>query len=93
MTLRPLARRLDTLEGKTVAQLWDYIFRGDEIFPLLEEGLPERYPGVKFIRYDVFGSTHGGDEHRGVAGGNIPLPQHAYLPSWDFPPCRLTRPI
>jgi len=27
-TLRPLARRLDTLNGKTVAQLWDYLFAG-----------------------------------------------------------------
>ena len=39
--LKPLAKRLDTLEGKTVAQLWDYVFRGDEVFALLEEGLEE----------------------------------------------------
>lgn len=58
----PLAKRLDTLQGKTVAQLWDYLFRGDEIFPILEEALAHRYPGIKFVRYDVFGSTHGEDE-------------------------------
>jgi hypothetical protein len=34
--LTRLAERYDTLRGKTIAQLWDYIFRGDEIFPLLE---------------------------------------------------------
>jgi hypothetical protein len=65
--IRRLANRLDTLAGKTIGQFWDYIFRGNEIFPLLEEGLSERFPGVKFVRYDVFGSTHGGEEHRVLA--------------------------
>ena len=36
---RPVAQRLDTLDGKTIGQLWDDLFRGDEIFPVLEEGL------------------------------------------------------
>ncbi|MGH7916057.1 MAG: hypothetical protein ACREQE_01205 [Candidatus Binataceae bacterium] len=35
--MAPVAKRLDTLKGKTIAQVWDYIFRGDEIFPILEE--------------------------------------------------------
>lgn len=60
--ITPLAKRLDTLEGKTVCELWDYLFRGDEIFPWLEDELRERYPGIKFVRYDEFGSTHGEDE-------------------------------
>ena len=60
--VKPLARRLDTLNGKTVAQLWDYVFRGDEVFALLEEGLKKRYPDVKFVSYKEFGNTHGGDE-------------------------------
>jgi UDP:flavonoid glycosyltransferase YjiC (YdhE family) len=68
--INPVAKRLDTLKGKTVAQLWDYIFRGDEIFPILEEELGKRFPDTKFINYTVFGSTHGGDEREVVA--NIP---------------------
>ena len=56
---RALAPRLDSLEGKTVAQLWDYLFKGDEVFELLEEGLKKKYPGV--------GSTHGGDEKDALA--------------------------
>ena len=28
VTARPLARRVDTLAGKTVAQVWDDLFRG-----------------------------------------------------------------
>ena len=33
---RPVAARIDTLNGKRVAFLWDYLFRGDEIFPVLK---------------------------------------------------------
>ena len=62
-----VAPRLATLEGKTIGQLWDDLFRGDEIFPMLEEELARRYPGVRFVRYDVFGSTHGRDEQQVLA--------------------------
>ena len=31
------AKRLDSLEGKTVCYLWDYLFRGDEIFAIATE--------------------------------------------------------
>ncbi len=65
--LTPLARRLDTLDGKTVGQLWDDLFRGDEIFPMLEDELRHRFPGVKFVNYRTFGSTHGRDERTVIA--------------------------
>ena len=67
-SITPLADRLDSLEGKTVGFVWDYLFRGDEIFPLLEEELKQRYPKIKFVNYDEFGSTHGGDEHKVIKG-------------------------
>ena len=66
VALKPLAPRLATLEGKTVAQLWDYVFRGNEVFAHLEEGLKARFPGVKFVSWREFGSTHGGEEHEVV---------------------------
>src|SRR5688500_9271039 len=56
--LRPLAKRLGTLNGKTVAQLWDYPFAGDEVFLALEEKLREQYPDIKFVSWREFGSTH-----------------------------------
>jgi hypothetical protein len=28
-----------------------------------------------------------------VAGGDIPIPQNGYCPSWGFPPARITRAI
>lgn len=67
LSVKPLAKRLETLEGKTVAQLWDFLFRGDEVFDLLEEGMKERYPGVKFVSWREFGSTHGADEREILA--------------------------
>ena len=68
---RELAPRLDDLEGKTVAQLWDQLFKGDVVFELLEEGLKKRYPGIKFVSWRDFGSTHGGEEREVLAA----LPQ------------------
>ena len=56
------ARRLDTLKGKVIGELWDWMFRGDEMFSLIEKELAKRYPGVKFVNYEKFGSTHGAGE-------------------------------
>ena len=60
--IQPLSPRLATLEGKTIAFLWDYIFRGDEIFPIIERTLQARFKNMRFIGYDEFGSTHGDEE-------------------------------
>ena len=51
------------LAGKRIGILWDYVFRGEEIFPVLEKSISERFEDVEFIGYDNFGSTFGGDEH------------------------------
>ena len=64
---RALAPRLDSLEGKTVAQLWDQLFKGDVVFDVLEEGLKRRIPGIKFVSWRDFGSTHGGEEKEVLA--------------------------
>ena len=58
----PLAKRLDTLEGKTLCALWDWLFYGDKMFPTIEEELAKRYPESKFVSYEAFDSTHGGGE-------------------------------
>ena len=64
---RPLAPRLESLEGKTVAQLWDQLFKGDVVFEVLEEALKARFPGIKFVSWREFGSTHGGEEKAALA--------------------------
>jgi hypothetical protein len=56
-----LAHRLDTLRGRTIGFLSDYLFRGDELFPALARELTERYDAV-IVSYDVFGNTHGPNE-------------------------------
>ncbi len=65
--VKALAPRLDTLEGKTIAWVWDYVFRGNEVFEQLEKSLSARYPSMKFLHYSEFGNTHGGDERAVVA--------------------------
>jgi hypothetical protein len=66
-----LAKRLDTLEGKVVCELWDWVFKGDEMFKVWERELPKRYPGIKFVSWREFGEIHGGNEKEVLAA----LPQ------------------
>jgi hypothetical protein len=63
-----LARRPASLDGKTVAQLWSYAFKGDHVFAALEEGLKAKFPGVRFIKWDEFGSILGTNQREFVAG-------------------------
>ena len=67
---RRRADRLSSLDGVRIAFLWDYLFRGDELFPVLEAELRERFPGVDIVGYDVFGNLHGSDEKARV--GRLP---------------------
>ena len=64
---KPLARRLQTLDGKRIALLWGWLFRGDEVYELLQAALKARYPGISFIDWNEFGSIHGNDEREVVA--------------------------
>jgi len=57
-----LAARSPELDGKTVGELWDYLFKGEEIFPLIRRALAARYPSIRFVEYERLGSTHGRDE-------------------------------
>jgi hypothetical protein len=47
--------------------LWDYVFRGDEMFTVLERELPARFPGSTFVRHEEFGNIHGHDEREVLA--------------------------
>ncbi|HEU5321778.1 MAG TPA: hypothetical protein VFX28_13310 [Methylomirabilota bacterium] len=57
-----LAARPADLRGKTIGELWDYLFKGEEIFPLLRRALARRFPGIRFVEYGRLGSIHGRDE-------------------------------
>ena len=69
-SVTPAPRSAD-LNGKRIGFLWDYAFRGDEIFPMLEDSLNRAYEDVEIVGYDAFGSTFGGSEHETLAA----LPQ------------------
>ncbi len=64
---RRRADRLDSLEHKRVAFLWDYLFRGDELFPVLAQELTNRFEGIEIVNYDEFGNLHGSDEKARVS--------------------------
>jgi hypothetical protein len=64
------ASRIDTLAGKRVAFLWDYVFRGDELFPVLTQELASRFDDIEIIGYETFGNLHGADEKERV--GRLP---------------------
>ena len=57
-----LQPRIADLSSKTICELSDFIFRSEEIFPIVREELRKIYPGVKFIEYSQFGNTHGSTE-------------------------------
>ena len=67
---------LDGLDGARIGFVWDYMFRGDELFPVLERELRRRHPGLEVVGYDVFGNIHGPDEAALVRGLPHELHEH-----------------
>ncbi|MBI2908414.1 MAG: hypothetical protein HYX92_12275 [Chloroflexi bacterium] len=48
------APRLLDLNGKTVCEIWNGLFRGHVTFPLIRELLQKHYPDVHVIAYSEF---------------------------------------
>jgi len=46
---------LSGLAGKKIALVWDYLFRGDDVFRLVKERFQAERPGVEFVDHDAFG--------------------------------------
>jgi hypothetical protein len=55
------ARRLDSLDGKTVGELWNGVFKGDVSFPLIRRLLRQRFPDLKIIPFTEFPHAAGSD--------------------------------
>jgi hypothetical protein len=72
----PLKPRVSDLKGKTICELSHRGFRDDEVFPLLRELLPKRYPGVKCVDHTVFGNIHGTKEAEVIASLPTLLHKH-----------------
>jgi hypothetical protein len=58
----PVGERPSDLSGRTVGFLWDWFFRGDQLWALVKEELARRFPGMRFVDHEVFGNTHGRDD-------------------------------
>ena len=61
------APRIPDLNGKTIIELWDVIFRGETIYPLVREHIRKRFPRVKFIEYSEIGNFYGAREEQDIA--------------------------
>jgi hypothetical protein len=75
-TTRAPNERVADLSGKVIGETWDYLFRGEEWFPILREELAKRYPGIRFVPYDTFGNLHGPNQRELVAKVPALLKEH-----------------
>lgn len=55
------ARRLDDLAGKTIGELWNGVFKGDQTFPIIRRLLQQRIPGLKIVPFTEFPHAPGSD--------------------------------
>ncbi|SFM81575.1 hypothetical protein SAMN05216207_100371 [Pseudonocardia ammonioxydans] len=46
------------LGGRTVAYLWDELFRGPEMFEVISEVARDRFDDVEFVGWEEFGNFH-----------------------------------
>lgn len=59
---RAASRHLDTLNGKTIGEVYNNHFKGEQMFGVYRRLLKEKYPGVKIIPYTEFPIIYvGGD--------------------------------
>ena len=72
-----LANRLSTLEDKKIGFMWNGVFFGDKMFPVIEQELTNQYHRSKFVSFEVFSITHGqGDIARVIAASPDKLKQY-----------------
>ena len=65
-----VSARVDTLEGKTVGEIWNAVYKGDFTFPLIRTALKKRFPGIKIVPYTEFPYSRSGDNpHQQLALG------------------------
>lgn len=63
-----VAASLPDLNGKIIGELWNHGFRGDETFPLIEELIRKKFPGVRFVSYENFGNFHDPSREEAMMG-------------------------
>jgi hypothetical protein len=61
---RGASPRIADLNGKTVCEVWNGVFKGDQTFPVMRKLLTQKYPSIKIIPYTEFPHMPGGDNPR-----------------------------
>ena len=59
------------LNSATVAFVWTYARKGDDMYRIMQGMLRGEYPDIRFVDHDAFGNIHGASETEVVAA----LPQ------------------
>ena len=55
------APRLDRLDGKTIGEFWNGVFKGDQTFPVIRKLLKQKFPGLTIIPFTEFPHAPGSD--------------------------------
>lgn len=59
---RNVSRHMDTLDGKTIGEVYNNHFKGELMFQNYRRLFKEKFPGIKIIPYDQFPIVYvGGD--------------------------------
>ena len=56
------APRLSDLNGKTIGEVWNGVFKGDVTFPLIRKALQARYPRARIVPFTEFPYLKGADD-------------------------------
>jgi hypothetical protein len=62
VSLASAAPRLRNLNGKTIGEFWNGVFKGDQTFPVIRRLLEQRFPGLKIIPFTEFPHAPGSDD-------------------------------
>jgi hypothetical protein len=68
-----MSPRLDTLEGKTVCEVWNESFKSDVTFSVIRKLLKEKYPGIKVIPYTEMPKHHSMEDQGNTNEGSEAL--------------------
>lgn len=69
---KPLNPRPQSLDGRTIGFVWDYIFKGDRMFEHFKRHVGRSARDVTFVDHPAFGNVHGTDDEERANVGALP---------------------
>ena len=61
---RGVSPRIADLNGKTVCEVWNGVFKGNQTFPVIRRLLQQRFPSINIVPFTEFPHMPGGDNPR-----------------------------